>query len=158
VAERRAPTGLEVAAIAVGAAVGVLGLASIWSFADHLLYLSEDRVSPVASSSVAYVGGEGLLVVAEAVAVLLFTAVSTATVVLRGHAAEPALAIGGAGAKILWLAASVASSWNPGWYFILDPNGAHQVTIYLFAGSIAQAALMAAVAVASARRRSITSR
>jgi hypothetical protein len=58
----------------------------------------------------------------------------------------------------VWLVASVATSWNPGWYFILDPSGAHQVTLYMFAGSIAQAALMVAVAIASARRPAITSR
>lgn len=154
----RAPTGLEVAAIAVGAVVAVIGLASIWSFADHLLSLSRTDGAPeVSPSSVAYVGGEGLLVVAEVVAVLLFTAVSTATVVLRDHGSETAIAIGGALAKVVWLFASVAASWNPGWYYILDPNGAHQATLYMFAGSIAQAALMVAVAIASARRSALTS-
>ncbi len=157
-AASRRPTGLEVSAILVGAVAGILGLLSIWSFADHLLSLSNrDGVPEVSPSSVAYVGGEGLLVVGEAVSVLLFTAVSTATVVLRDHASENAVAIGGALAKVVWLVASVAASWNPGWYFILDPKGAHQATLYLFAASIAQAALMVAVAIASARRSTLTS-
>lgn len=99
------------------------------------------------------VGFEGLLVVAEALAVLLFTALSTAILVLRRHPAAVALAIGAAAAKIIWLLASVATNWDPGWYFILDPMGAHQVSIYLFAGSIGQAAVMSAAAVRRARRR-----
>lgn len=50
-----------------GAVVGLLGLASVLSFADHLMYLSDrDRVSEPAASSVAYIGAEGMLVVAEA--------------------------------------------------------------------------------------------
>jgi hypothetical protein len=152
------PGPLEVAAVVLGGVVALLGLASVLSFADHLLYLADrDRLSEVASSSVAYVGGEGLLVVAEAAAVVLFTALSTAVLVLRRHPAVVALAVGAAVAKVIWLLASVAANWKPGWYFILDPNGAHQVALYLFAGSIGQAAVMLAAAVAIARRR-LTSR
>jgi len=65
----------------------------------------------------------------------------------------PISRFGGALAKVVWLFASVAASWNPGWYYILDPNGAHQATLYMFAGSIAQAALMVAVAIAPPQRR-----
>ena len=137
-----------------GAVVGLLGLASILSFADHLMVLSDrDRVSEPAASSVAYVGAEGMLVVAEALAVVLFTALSAALLALRNHPAAAALAIAAVVAKVLWLVASVVGNWKPGWYFILDPKGAHTVTLYLFAGSIAQAALMAAGAMALLRRR-----
>ena len=69
-----------------GAVVGLLGLASILSFADHLMVLSDrDRVSEPAASSVAYVGAEGMLVVAEALAVVLFTALSAALLALRNQ-------------------------------------------------------------------------
>ena len=137
-----------------GAVVGLLGLASILSFADHLMVLSDrDRVSEPAASSVAYVGAEGMLVVAEALAVVLFTALSAALLALRNHPAAAALAIAAVVAKVLWLVASVAGNWKPGWYFILDPKGAHTVTLYLFAGSIAQAAVMAAGAMVILRRR-----
>ena len=158
VPERASP--LELAPLIVGALVALLGLASILSFADHLMALSDrERLSEPAASSVAYVGAEGLLVVAEALAVVLFTAMSAAIVALRMHPAAAALAIGAASGKVLWLAISVGSNWNPGWYFILDPKGAHTVTLYLFAGSIAQAALMAAAAFAVARRKpAVTSR
>jgi hypothetical protein len=150
--DRAAP--LDIAAVVVGALVALLGLASVLSFADHLLYLSDrDAMSEPAASSVAYVGGEGLLVVAEALAVVLFTALSAAIMVLRRHPAAAALAIGAALAKVVWLLASVAGNWKPGWYYILDPNGAHTVTLYLFAGSIGQAAVMVAAAVVAARRR-----
>ena len=149
-----APRAIDIATVVIGALVALIGLASILSFADHLLYLSDFRDSSAASSSsVAYVGGEALLVVAEVAAVLLFTAVSIAVVVLRRHPGAVALAIGGAAGKILWLAASVAANWEPGWYYILDPKGAHPVTMYLFAGSIAQAAIMTAAAVAALRGR-----
>jgi hypothetical protein len=47
----------------------------------------------------------------------------------------------------------VGGNWKPGWYYILDPKGAHTVTLYLFAGSIGQAAVMVAAAVVAARRR-----
>jgi len=145
---------IHVAAVAVGALVGLIGLASVLSFADHLLYLSDrDATSEPAASSVAYVGGEGMLVVAEALAVVLFTAISTAVLALRRHPAVLALAGAGALGKVVWLLASVASNWKPGWYFILDPKGAHTVTLYLFAGSIAQAVVMAAAAVSLARRQ-----
>ena len=147
------PARLDIAALVVGGLVSLLGLASIVSFADHLLYLA-DRTDghEVSSSSVAYVGGEGLLVVAEAAAVVLFTAVSAAVLALRRHPAAAAVAITAAIGKVIWLLASVASSWKPGWYFILDPKGAHQVTLYLFAGSIGQAAVMAAAAFGHLRR------
>ena len=152
-ASEPAPRAIDIAAVVTGALVALIGLASILSFADHLLYLSDFRdTSPASSSSVAYVGGEALLVVAEVVAVLLFTAISVAVLVMHRHPGAVPLAIGGAAGKILWLAASVAANWKPGWWFILDPKGAHTVTIYLFAGSIAQAAVMVAAAVAAARR------
>ncbi|HEU5056156.1 MAG TPA: hypothetical protein VFU21_06515 [Kofleriaceae bacterium] len=147
------PSALELAALITGAVVALFGLASILSFADHLMGLSDrERLSEPMASSVAYVGAEGMLVVAEAVAVVLFTAMSAAVIALRRHGAALALAAGAAVGKVVWLAASVGGNWKPGWYFILDPKGAHTVTLYLFAGSIAQAVLMAGAALAVARR------
>ncbi|HEY8142525.1 MAG TPA: hypothetical protein VIG06_07640 [Kofleriaceae bacterium] len=145
---------LDIAALVVGALVALLGLASVLSFADHLLYLSDrDAIAEPAASSVAYVGGEALLVVAEALAVILFTALSAAIIAARKHPAAAGLAIAAALAKVVWLVASVGGNWKPGWYYILDPKGAHTVTLYLFAGSIGQAAVMVAAAVVAARRR-----
>ena len=148
------PAPLDIAAVVVGGVVALLGLASVLSFADHLLYLSDrDAMTEPAASSVAYVGGEGLLVVAEALAVILFTAISAAILAARNHPAAASIAIAAAVAKVVWLVASVAGNWKPGWYYILDPNGAHTVTLYLLAGSIGQAVVMTAAAVAAKRRR-----
>ena len=152
-ASEPAPRAIDLAAVAIGSLAALIGLAGVLSFADQLLALSDVSDLPtVSSSSVAYVGGEALLVVAEVVAVLLFTAISLAVLALRRHPGVAALAIAGAAGKTLWLTASVAANWKPGWYYILDPKGAHQVTTYLFAGSIAQAAVMIAAAIAAARR------
>jgi hypothetical protein len=102
----------------------------------------------------ASVGSEALLVAVEVLLCLVFAVIAAVAVTTRDREAAATYAGLAAAAKPLFSFGIIAANWDPGWYFILDPNGAHPTALLLIAASAIQEILLVVAALRLGAKRS----
>jgi hypothetical protein len=121
---------LRAAAVA-GAGAAAVGALTLAGYADRLAGQGD------ASGDVV---GRAVLVGALVVLCLAFAVVAA----VGARAQQPATyAAAGAIGQPLLVVVFLATNWKPGWYFILDPNGAHPSAFVLVIAAGVQALLFA---------------
>ena len=119
-------TALRMAGVAgvAGVAVGALTLAG---YAGHIGGWEE----PMHTGALANVTAKALLIGAEIALMVAATIVAAMGAAMRNASNAAVYAAVGGVVKPLLSAALMVNYWKPGWYFILDPNGAHPLAIAL---------------------------
>jgi hypothetical protein len=137
------------AAAVVGLCAAGIGCLTLAGYAGRIAW-----EAPVAGEMSASVGSEALLVAVEVLLCLVFAVIAAVAVTTRDREAAATYAGLAAAAKPLFSFGIIAANWDPGWYFILDPNGAHPTALLLIAASAIQEILLVVAALRLGAKRS----
>ncbi len=119
----------------VGIAAAVVGALTLAGYASHM----SDWDAEVSAGVVASVSANAILVAVEVLLCLAFVAVATMGSATQDRSGAVVYAAVGAIGKPILSGGLIAAHWSPGWYYILDPNGSHALSIWLIVLSAAQA-------------------
>lgn len=128
---RQATYDRNTVSLLVSATSGLVSTA-IASFVSASWFISSTDFGPVSI----YKGG---LLSADALISLAFSVIAIAFLSLSGRMSiSPALFVFAGVLRIALLVCTLSVFWDPGWYYILDPNGAHPAGISVIAFSAVQ--------------------
>lgn len=118
----------------LGIGAAVVGALTLAGYSDHMSVWQP----PVSGAVVASVTSQALLVGVEVLLCLAFVAIAALGVATHDPARARVYAFVGVVCKPLLSVGVIGSHWDPGWYYILDPNGTHKMSLLLLVVAGAQ--------------------
>lgn len=130
----QALVGLLLSALCCGLAAVAAGAMVLAGYCDHIL-----KVKDIAPSTIAYLGGNAGLIVAEILLCMVFSSMAAVCLWLPPQMGNIMAWIGISAMGKFFLSGALITYYWRHWYFILDPNGPHAGALALIALSGLQA-------------------